>query len=233
VFGLHNAPGMPVGHFATCPGPMMAGGAIFDIDVTGRGGHGAIPEIAVDPVIVAANIATALQTIVSRNTKPTETVVVSVTQIHAGDAYNVIPQTAVLRGTARCFRNEIMVQIEANMRRIATHIAAAYGASVEMTFRILYPPLINNAAEAAFISDVAAELVGEANVDRDREPMMPSEDFSFMLNQVPGAFMNIGNGDGEGSCEVHNPGYDFNDEILPLGAALFVKLAERKLAKAG
>jgi hippurate hydrolase len=231
IFGMHNAPGLAVGKFAIRTGAMMAGGAYFDIGVTGRGAHGARPEAAVDPVIVASHITTALQTIVSRNVKPVDTAVLSVTQIHAGDAYNVIPQQAFIRGTARAFSAETLGMIEGNMRRIATGVASGFGATAELDFRIVFPPLINDASEAAFIADVAAELVGADNVNPNAGLVMASEDFSFMLNSRPGAYIRIGNGDELGGCEVHNPGYDFNDDVLGLGASLFAQLAERKLAR--
>jgi amidohydrolase len=231
IFGMHNAPGLAVGKFAIRTGAMMAGGAYFDIGVTGRGAHGARPQAAIDPVIVASHITTALQTIVSRNVEPVDTAVLSVTQIHAGDAYNVIPQQAFIRGTARAFSAETLGMIEENMQRIATGVASGFGATAELDFRIVFPPLINDASEAAFIANVAAELVGADNVNPNGGLVMASEDFSFMLNSRPGAYIRIGNGDEPGGCEVHNPGYDFNDDVLGLGASLFAQLAERKLAR--
>jgi amidohydrolase len=231
IFGMHNAPGLAVGKFAIRTGAMMAGGAYFDIAVTGRGAHGARPQAAIDPVIVASHITTALQTIVSRNVEPVDTAVLSVTQIHAGDAYNVIPQQAFIRGTARAFSAETLGMIEENMQRIATGVASGFGATAELDFRIVFPPLINDASEAAFIANVAAELVGADNVNLNGGLVMASEDFSFMLNSRPGAYIRIGNGDEPGGCEVHNPGYDFNDDVLGLGASLFAQLAERKLAR--
>lgn len=232
IFGMHNRPGLAVGKFSIRTGAMMAGGAYFDLTVTGRGAHGARPESGVDPVIVASHITTALQTIVSRNVKPIDTAVVSVTQIHAGDAYNVIPQQAFLRGTVRAFSQDTMALIESRMRRIATGVAEAFGAAVELDFRTVFLPLVNDAAATAFLADTAAALVGTENVNRNGNLVMASEDFSFMLNVCPGAYIQIGNGEGEGGCEVHNPGYDFNDTILPLGASLFALLVERKLALA-
>lgn len=232
IFGMHNRPGLAVGKFAIRPGPMMAGGAYFDIAIHGKGAHGARPESGIDPVIVASHITTAMQTIVSRNVRPIDTAVVSVTQIHAGDAYNVIPQQAFIRGTVRAFSNEILELIETNMRRIATGVAAAFGATAALDFRIVFLPLVNDATETAFIADTAAALVGEENVNRNNNLVMASEDFSSMLEACPGAYIQIGNGDGVGGCEVHNPGYDFNDAILPLGASLYARLAEKKLATA-
>jgi amidohydrolase len=229
VFGMHNRPGLPVGKFSIRAGAMMAGGAYFDVTVTGKGAHGARPESGIDPVLVAAHITTALQSIVARNVKPTDTAVLSVTQIHGGDAYNVIPQQAVLRGTARAFGRETLAMIEQNIGRIATGVAAGFGATAALDFRILFAPLVNDAAETEFIADTAVELVGEANVNRTGGVVMASEDFSFMLEKKPGAYIQIGNGDGEGACEVHNPGYDFNDGALPYGASLFVRLVEKRL----
>jgi amidohydrolase len=231
IFGMHNRPGLAIGKFQIRTGPMMAGGAYFDITITGRGAHGARPESGVDPVIVASHITTALQTVVSRNVRPLDTAVVSVTQIHAGDAYNVIPEQAFIRGTARAFDANTLALIEQNMGRIAAGVAGGFGATAELDFRNLFPPLVNDAAEAEFIADTAAELVGADNVNRNGNPVMASEDFSYMLACRPGAYIQIGNGDAAGGCEVHNPGYDFNDAALPFGASLFVRLAERKLAR--
>ena len=231
VFAMHNRPKLAVGRFALRPGPMMAGGALFDINVTGRGAHGARPQSGVDPVLVAAHITTALQSIVARNLDPQATAVLSVTQIHAGDAYNVIPERAALRGTARAFSDQTMTLIEQRLRALAGQIAAGFGAEAELDFRATFPTLVNDAAEAHFAGDVAATLVGEDRVDRDGPLIMASEDFSFMLNACPGAYLMIGNGGSEeGACEVHNPGYDFNDEILPLGASFFARLVETRLA---
>ncbi len=232
IFGMHNRPGLEVGKFQIRTGAMMAGGAYFDIDITGRGAHGARPEAGIDPVVTASHIAIALQTIVSRNVRPVDTAVVSVTQIHTGEAYNVIPERAVIGGTARCFSKETMALIERNMRRIASGVAGGFGATAELDFRIIFPPLVNDATEAGFIADVAADLVGADNVNREGGLVMASEDFSYMLERRPGAYIQIGNGDGIGGCEVHNPGYDFNDAALPVGASLFARLAERKLARA-
>jgi hippurate hydrolase len=229
IFGMHNRPGMPLGKFAVRSGAMMAGGAFFDIDVTGRGAHGARPESGIDPVLAAAHIATALQSIVSRNVRPVETAVVSVTQIHAGDAYNVIPQSARLSGTVRAFSNEVMELIGRNLARIAEGVAAGFGAQAKTDFRMIFAPLVNDASEAEFAARICAEVVGAENVRRDPALIMASEDFSYMLAQVPGCYINIGNGDGAGACEVHNPSYDFNDAALPYGVAFFARLVEKKL----
>ncbi|MBX3589328.1 MAG: amidohydrolase [Burkholderiaceae bacterium] len=232
IFGMHNRPKLAVGRFAVRAGPMMAGGAFFDIDVTGVGSHGARPESGVDPVMVAVHIAATLQTIVSRNVPPVETAVLSITQIHAGDAYNVIPQTARLSGTVRAFSSGVMDLIGRHLARVAEGVAQAMGASVAVDFRVNFPPTVNDPQQAEFAAAVCTELVGAGQVLRDPPLIMASEDFSFMLNEVPGCYVNIGNGDVEGACEVHNPSYDFNDAALPLGAAFFVRAVERKLAVA-
>ena len=233
IFGMHNSPGLAIGKFEIRPGAMMAGGAFFDIAITGRGSHGARPESGVDPVLAASHITAALQSVVARNVRPQDTVVVSVTQIHAGDAYNVIPERAVLGGTVRCFSNRVMRLVEDRMRQIAEGVAAGLDATASLDFRILFPPLVNDADETRFICDTAAELVGDDNVSRQGALIMASEDFSQMLERVPGAFIRIGNGDGEGSCVVHNPGYDFNDAAIPYGSALFARLVEKRLARMG
>ena len=232
IFGMHNRPGLAVGKFQIRTGPMMAGGAYFDITVTGRGAHGARPEAGIDPVIIASHITTALQTVISRNVRPLDTAVLSVTQIHAGDAYNVIPEHAFIRGTVRAFSSETMMLIEQNISRIASGVAAGFGGTAELDFRLIFPPLVNDTTEAEFIADTAATLVGEDNINRNGNLVMASEDFSYMLDRRPGAYIQIGNGDPAGGCEVHNPGYDFNDDALPLGASLFARVAERKLSPA-
>ena len=231
VFGMHNGPSFPVGKFAMRAGPMMAGGASFDIVVTGKGAHGAGPENAIDPMVAAAHIVTALQTIVARNVDPRDAAVLSITQIHGGDAYNVIPETAVLRGTARAFNEDVMGLIETRMRRISEGVAHGLGASAALDFRVIFPPLVNHADETKFAGDIAAVVVGEENVDRDGPLIAASEDFAYMLNARPGAYIRIGNGGTEGGCPVHNPGYDFNDAALPLGASFFARLVEARLAK--
>ena len=232
IFGMHNRPGMGLGRFAVRAGAMMAGGAFFDIDIEGRGAHGARPEAGVDSVLVAAHVTAALQSIVARNVRPTETAVVSVTQIHSGDAYNVIPQTARLSGTVRAFSKEVMDLVGRNLARIAEGVAAGFGATAKTDYRPIFAPLVNDAQEAEFAASICAEIVGAENVKRDPALNMASEDFSFMLNEVPGCYINVGNGEGEGACEVHNPSYDFNDAALPYGAGFFVRLVERRLAPA-
>ncbi len=231
VFGMHNTPGLAIGKFAIRPGAMMAGGAFFDVTVTGSGSHGARPEAGIDPVLSACHIVTALQAIVARNLGPAETAVVSATAIHAGEAYNVIPQTAVIRGTARAFGKDVMQRIEHNLRRTAQGVAAALGATAQVDFRSLFAPLVNDPTETKLMADTAAEIVGEEHVDRNRSAVMASEDFSFMLEQRPGAYINIGNGEVTGSVPVHNPRYNFNDEALPIGATLYARVIEKKLPR--
>jgi hippurate hydrolase len=229
IFGMHNRPKLAVGRFAVRSGPMMAGGAFFDIDITGVGAHGARPETGVDPIMVGTQIASALQTIVSRNLAPVDTAVLSITQFHAGDAYNVIPQTARLSGTVRAFSNATMTMIGERMARTAEGIARSMGASATLDFRVNFAPTVNDPEQAAFAASVCAELVGAERVERNPPLIMASEDFSFMLERVPGCYLNIGNGYGESGCEVHNPAYDFNDDAIPLGVAFFVRAVERKL----
>ncbi|MBK8528884.1 MAG: amidohydrolase [Rubrivivax sp.] len=230
IFGMHNRPRLEVGRFNVRAGPMMAGGAFFDIRITGKGAHGARPETGVDAALVAAQIVVSLQSIVSRNLAPLDAAVVSVTRILAGDAYNVIPQTAELGGTVRAFSRDVMDAVGRHMQRLAEGTAAAYGATVEVDFRVRFAPTVNNADEAEFAARICTELVGPENVDRNPPLIMASEDFSFMLEQVPGCYLNIGNGVEDGGCEVHNPAYDFNDRALPLGAAFFARLIETRLA---
>jgi len=231
IFGMHNRPKLDVGKFAIRSGPQMAGGGLFDIHITGKGAHGARPESGVDPVISATQIISALQSVVSRNVAPLDSAVISVTQMHSGDAYNVIPQEAVLRGTIRAFRKETMALIKERIETISSGIAATLGGSARADVRVVFPPLVNDKDAVKFIADVAAEIVGPENMNREGPYVMASEDFSYMLEQVPGAFINIGNGGGEGGCEVHNPSYDFNDEALALGSTLWARVVEKRLAK--
>jgi len=235
VFGMHNWPGVPVGTFAVRPGPMMAAFDIFELTVRGRGSHGAMPHLGIDPVVTAAQIVTGLQTIASRNTHPQDAVVVSVTQIHAGDTWNVIPDEVLLRGTARAFRPEVQDAIEPAIRRIAEGVCAAHGAAMALRYERRYPPTVNSEAETEIAAAAAAEVTGADKVDRAPVPSMGSEDFAFMLQAKPGAYIWIGNGDGDGAagCALHNPHYDFNDDILPLGASYWVRLVETVLAKGG
>ena len=228
VFGMHNRPNLEVGRFSIRPGTQMAGGAFFDIAITGRGSHGARPEAGIDPVVVAAQIVSSLQSIVARRVTPTDTAVLSVTKIAAGEAYNVIPETAVLRGTVRTMKRETMTLVETEMRRLAENLAAGFGARAELDFRFLFAPLVNNPAETEAVVAAAAKVAGAERVEANGPQTMASEDFSFMLEKVPGAFINLGNGAG---AEVHNHLYNFNDEAIPHGIALWASVVEEKLPK--
>jgi hippurate hydrolase len=227
LYGLHNRPGDPVGHFSITPGTAMAGGAFFDIVVRGRGAHGAWPDAAIDPVIAACHIGTALQTVVARNLPPSDMGVLSITKIDSGDAYNVIPELARMGGTVRAMKRETLSAIEAGLKRVVAGVAQGLGAKAEIDYRLIFAPLVNAPEPTSAIADTAAELVGEVNVDRHKVAASASEDFAFMLEKVPGAYINLGNG--EASAPVHNDRYDFNDEVIPYGAAVFARLVERKL----
>jgi hippurate hydrolase len=232
VYGMHNKPGMAVGKFGIRPGPMMAAYDRFEIVIKGKGTHGAMPHLGIDPIVIAANLVNALQSIASRATDPVEAVVVTVTQIHAGDTWNVIPDDVVLRGTTRAFRPEIHKSLEPSIRRIAEGVCAAFGASMTMRYDYGYPPLVNDDAHTQAAAQIAGEIVGGDNVTRTVDPTMGAEDFAFMLQAKPGAYIFIGNGSGEGGCLLHNARYDFNDQVLPLGASYWARLVERTLAKA-
>lgn len=237
VFGMHNWPGMQAGQFAVSPGPVMASSNVFSITVRGKGGHAALPHTGVDPVPIACEMVQAFQTILTRNKKPTEGGVISVTMIHAGEADNVIPDRCELRGTVRTFSLEVLDLIEARMRKIAEHVCAAHDAGCDFQFDRKYPPTVNTTPEADFARRVMAGIVGAQNV-LPQEPAMTAEDFAFMLQARPGAYAFIGNGDGShrelhhggGPCMLHNASYDFNDALIPLGATYWVQLAEQFLA---
>ena len=232
VFGMHNWPGLPVGEFAVRPGPMMASSDIFEITLAGRGGHGAMPHQSVDPIVAGSHLVQSLQTIVSRNADPADAAVLTVTQFHGGDAWNVIPGEVVLRGTTRAFRPEVQDLIERAIARICDGVAATFGAKVAFRYERRYPPTVNTPAEAAFAAEVMRELVEAPRVHTDLAPTMGAEDFAFMLQAKPGAYAWIGNGPGDGGCMLHNPRYDFNDAILPLGASYWARLVERFLPAA-
>jgi amidohydrolase len=231
VYGMHNWPELPAGQFAIRSGPMMAAFDIFEITIRGRGGHAAMPHLAVDPVVAAAAVVTGLQTIASRNVHPLESAVVSVTQIHGGDTWNVIPETVVLRGTTRSFDPQVQDAIEAAIRRIAEGATRACGASATLAYERRYPPTLNAPAETEVAARGAAAIVGETNVRRDMWPSMGAEDFAFFLQKKPGAYIWVGNGSAGTGGFLHNPNYDFNDEVLPIGASYWVRLAETVLAK--
>src|SRR3984893_16057966 len=231
VYGMHNWPGLPVGQFAIQPGPMMAAFDIFEIEIKGRGAHAAMPHLAVDPIVAAAQVVNSLQTITSRNVHPLEGAVVSVTQIHGGDTWNVIPETVVLRGTTRSFESAVRDMIEPAIRRIAEGACASLGARIEMHYDRRYPPTVNSPAETETAAAGAAELVGDGNVRRDLLPSMGAEDFACFLEKKPGAYIWISNGAAGDQAMLHTPHDDFNDEILPLGASYWARLAETVLAK--
>ena len=236
VFGMHNWPGEQIGKFAVSPGPVMASSNEFKITIRGKGSHAALPHNGIDPVPVACQMVLGFQTIISRNKKPIDAGVVSVTMIHAGEATNVVPDFCELQGTVRTFSIEVLDLIEARMRQIAEHTCAAYDATVEFAFDRNYPPTINSAPEAEFARKVMADIVGADNV-AVQEPTMGAEDFAYMLQAKPGAYCFIANGDGShremghggGPCMLHNPSYDFNDDLIPLGATYWVRLAEEWL----
>jgi amidohydrolase len=230
VYGMHNMPGIPVGEFAIRPGPIMASSDIFEITLSGTGTHAAIPQLGRDAIVAGAQLVSALQTIASRTVSPFDAAVVSVTHMHAGDTWNVIPEEVVIRGTTRAFREETQSHMEAEIRRITDGIAAAFGIEAKVHYERRYPPTINDADETGLTVEVASELVGSDLVSLDKDPMMGAEDFAFMLNEKPGAYMWIGNGPQAGGCMLHNPHYDFNDEVLPLGASYWAKLVETRLA---
>ncbi|WP_309086235.1 M20 aminoacylase family protein [Chelativorans sp.] len=227
VFGMHNLPGLPIGHFAIRPGPIMASTAEFTITVQGKGGHAAMPHKTIDPVVISAQIVLALQTIAARSADPLESVVVSVTKMHGGEAYNIIPDTVELAGTIRTLKKELAELAAERLQAICRGIAEAHGASVRVDYDPNYPVTVNHPAETEFAARVAAEIAGEPNVITDVAPTMGGEDFSYMLEARPGAFIFLGNGD---SAYLHNPAYDFNDEAIPHGVSYWVRLAETALA---
>ncbi|MFZ1180295.1 MAG: M20 aminoacylase family protein [Herbaspirillum sp.] len=230
VYGMHNFPNLPRGRFGIRTGTMSAYLDTFEIRITGKGCHGALPDTGIDPVVIAAQLVNALQTIVSRRTAATESAVVSVTQIHGGDTWNVIPENVVLRGTVRTLDAAIQDKVETMMDQICAGVAQTGGARIEIDYRRGYPGVVNTASETAAAVAAATSLVGSEQVDAGIKPMMGSEDFSFMLQQRPGAYIGIGAGEGENDPPVHNPYYDFNDAILPLGAAYWVALVKQQLA---
>jgi len=237
VYGMHNWPGIAEGNFGVVPGPMMASSNEFRVTVRGKGAHAAQPHRGIDPVMVAVQIAQAWQTIVSREKNPLESAVLSITQIHAGSATNVIPDEAELIGTVRTFSTAVLDLIQRRMEEIAAGVAAAFNASVDFTFKRNYPPLINHPEQTAFAVEAMRAVVGPDRVDTDVEPTMGAEDFAFMLQEKPGCYVFIGNGEGAhragghglGPCQLHNTSYDFNDNLLPIGASFWVRLVEMSL----
>ena len=237
VYGMHNWPGLAEGSFGVVAGPMMASSNEFRVVVRGKGAHAAQPHRGVDPVMVAVQIAQGWQTIISREKNPLETAVLSITQIHAGSATNVIPDEAELVGTVRTFSTGVLDLIERRMNEIASGVAAGFNASVDFSFKRNYPPLVNHAAQTAFAIEAMRAVVGQERVDTNVEPTMGAEDFAFMLQEKPGCYVFIGNGEGEhrtgghglGPCQLHNGSYDFNDNLLPIGASFWVRLVEMSL----
>lgn len=237
MFGAHNWPGLKVGQFALSSGPIYASSNEFKITVHGKGAHGAMPHLGIDPVPAACQMVQAFQTIISRNKRPIDTGVISVTMIHTGEATNVIPERCVMEGTVRTFTTEVLDLLQRRMQEVAEHTAAAFECTVDFEFVRNYPPTINHDAETEFAKGVLAEVVGADNVV-PFEPTMGAEDFSFFLQKIPGCYLMIGNGEGAhregghglGPCMLHNPSYDFNDDLIPLGATAWVRMAERWLA---
>ena len=223
VYGMHNMPNLPVGQFAIRPGGLMASADLFSIFIEGRGGHAAQPHTSNDPAMVVAQLVNAFQTIVSRNANPVESMVISVTQIHMGDANNVIPQTAWMNGTVRTLDPTVRDLAETRMKTICEHIGAAFDAKVRIEYKRNYPVTVNHEAETAFAASVARQIVGDGNVDENTPPVMGAEDFSFMLESRPGAFIFVGQGEG---AALHHPEYDFNDDIIPIGCSYWARLVE-------
>ncbi len=227
IYGLHNSPDLDPGQISIFPGPAMAGADFFDIKITGRGSHGAMPHMGRDPIVVAMSLASALQTIVSRNADPREAAVLSITQIHAGSAYNVIPEEAMLAGTIRTFSPEIGALVRNRMREIAAGTAASFGVTIDVDIRNIFNVLVNHEAQTEAVVAVAAEIVGPEGVLTDGKPLMGSEDFADMLRVVPGAYAWVGHA---GTVPVHNPAYVLDDGILPVGASLLARLVETRAA---
>ena len=226
VYALHNAPNLPLGYFRTTTGPIMAAVDTFSIDITGRGGHGAMPHETADPIMAAVGIVQAIQTIVSRNHFAQDDLVVSVTQIHTGTADNIVPETAWINGTVRTFARDVQQMVMRRLDEIVAGQAAAYGVQAELTYEVGYPATINDPNEAAFATGVACDVSGEAMVNGEATREMGAEDFSYMLNERPGAYLFLGQGEGP---SLHHPQYDFNDEAAPYGASFFARIVEKAL----
>jgi hippurate hydrolase len=226
VYGMHNYPGMPVGHFGIRSGPMMAAADYITIDIEGVGGHAARPHVGIDTVLVGAQIINAMQSVVSRNVDPLKSAVVSICMFQAGNTDNVIPQTVRLRGTARSLDADVRDLLERRLHTLVEATAAAYGAKAKLTYKRNYPVLVNHERETDFAATVASEIVGQSHVDTALPAMMGAEDFSFMLNARPGAFIWVGNGESAG---LHHPAYNFNDDVIPVGTSYWVKLVETAL----
>ncbi|MBO9552641.1 M20 aminoacylase family protein [Pseudomonas sp.] len=230
VYALHNSPGMPLGQFGVLAGPRMASTDSVTIVIHGNGGHGAMPDRAIDPVVAGASLVLALQTIVSRNVPPSETAIITVGAFLAGDAANVIPGQAELRLSVRTLEPSVRRLLRQRIQALAEYHAQSYGATAEVSFGEGYPVLVNDPQASQLAEQVIQDWLGEAGLAQGQKPICASDDFAFWLERVPGCYLLIGNGEGSGSCEVHNPGYDFNDLALPLGATFWVRLARRFLA---
>jgi amidohydrolase len=231
VYGMHNWPGQEAGLFAVTDGPLMASFDIFKLTITGHGAHGGMPHRGIDPIPVAAEIISALQTIVSRAIDPVDSAVITVTQVHAGNAWNIIPDSVLLCGTARSFKPEVQNVQELAIRRIATGICQAHNCKLEMMYQRRYPPTVNDTQATKAAARAAEDVSGPKKIIINPTPSMGSEDFAFMLNEKPGCYVWIGNGSVEGGCMLHNPNYDFNDDILAIGASYWARLVETELAQ--
>lgn len=231
IFGLHNWPGIPVGEMMVMPGPVMAGTCGFEIHVRGHGCHAAMPHQGIDAIVTGSQLVQALQTVVSRTLHPCDAAVVSVTQFHAGEAWNIIPEEVVMRGTIRTFKPEVQDAVERAIERLCSGIASANGAQISVRFDRRYPPTVNSPAEARFCQQVAADVFGQDKVLQDILPSMGAEDFAYMLKEKPGCYVWLGNGPGTGGCTLHNPHYDFNDDLLRLGVGYWAHLVRCALPK--
>jgi hippurate hydrolase len=237
IYGMHNWPGMAAGTFGVVAGPMMASSNEFRVTIKGKGAHAAQPHRGVDPIMVAVNIAQSWQTIISREKSPLDTAVLSITQIHAGSATNIIPDEAVMIGTVRTFTTPVLDLIQRRMEEMATHVAAGFHATVDFGFRRNYPPLLNHPEQTAVAVEAMRAVVGADQVNANVEPTMGAEDFAFMLQAKPGCYVFLGNGEGDhraaghglGPCQLHNASYDFNDQLLPIGASYWIRLVEMSL----
>ena len=229
VYGMHNWPGMEPGEIGVHNGPVLAANDAFDLEIQGKGGHAAMPDLCIDPILAASQVVSALQSVVSRGINPVDSAVVTVTQIHAGDAYNVIPDSVKLCGSIRTFKKEVREKVISSMESVVKGVASGLGASAELWIKQGYPATINTAQEAQKAASAAARVVGETKVILDADPSTGSEDFAYMLQARPGCYIWLGNGNRDGGCMLHNPHYDFNDEILPIGTSYWVSLVEQEL----
>jgi hippurate hydrolase len=240
IYGYHNWPGYPQGTVGIVAGPMMASASEFEIKVVGKGAHAAMPQLGADPLLVACQLVQGLQSIVTRNINPLESVVLSVTKIHCGDATNIIADDCMIQGTVRCFSEDVLQAVEARMGNISQDLCSAFGCEGQLVFERAYPATINHVAQAQYMREVAVNVLGQDQVV-DFTPTMGSEDFSFFLQEKPGCYFALGNGDGDhrdllhgmGPCTLHNPSYDFNDALIPIGASLWAKLVEARLGSGG